>query len=365
VLTADVRRAVWDAARDAVAAGELPTLPPAQPGQPADPSTLRSLPAPAPSHDPQTAHGPHTARGQRTGHITRTSSPGHYASTLPFLLAQATGQKPDTVAALLAPRLAAHPWVAQAEASHGYLTCAVTPEALTSQVVNPASDILRGMTSPPPALTPLAGEISRLLARTAGATFPPERFTLGPPAPAGPQRATPEDIGEAVAYAGPDPVRYALIKAPATRLRPAAVRASVRYHLDNPVYAVRYAHAHASATLRQAAELGFRRGDAAGVPPHLLAHPCERVLLDAMSWLPERVAWAGRRGRPGDMARYLEELAGAYHDCRESCPALPFGGRGAPRDESMVQARLWLVTAARATVGAGLGLLGISAPERL
>ena len=48
------------------------------------------------------------------------------------------------------------------------------------------------------------------------------------------------------------------------------------------------------------------------------------------------------------MARYLEELAWRYHDCRESCPALPFGGRGAPRDDSTIQARLWLVTAARA-----------------
>jgi arginyl-tRNA synthetase len=365
VLTADVRRAVWDAAREAVAAGELPTLPPARPGEPADLSTLRALPAPPPFHEPPAADRSRIARGPHAARIKLTSRPGHYASTLPFLIAQATGQKPDTVAALLTPRLAAHPWIATAEASHGYLTCAVTPQALTSQLVNPASDILRGMTTPPPARTPLAGEISRLLARTAGAIFPPERFTPDPPAPAGPQRASPEDISEAVAYAGPDPVRYALIKAPAARLRPAAVDASVRYHLDNPVYAVRYAHAHASATLRQAAELGFRRGDAAGVPPHLLAHPCERVLLDAMSWLPERVAWAGRRGRPGDMARYLEELAGAYHDCRESCPALPFGGRGAPRDESMVQARLWLVTGARAAVGAGLGLLGISAPERL
>jgi arginyl-tRNA synthetase len=365
VLTADVRRAAWDAARDAVAAGELPTLPPARPGQPADPSTLRSLPAPPPFHEPPAARRPRITYGPHAARIKLTSRPGHYASTLPFLIAQATGQQPMQVAALLAHRLAAHPWVAQAGASHGYLSCSVTPEALTSQVVNPASDILRGMTTPPPALTPLAGEISRLLARTAGAIFPSERFTLDPPAPASPQRATPEDIGEAVAYAGPDAVRYALIKAPAARLLPAAIRASVRYHLGNPVYAVRYAHAHASATLRQAAELGFRRGDAAGVLPHLLAHPCERVLLDAMSWLPERVAWAGRRGRPGDMARYLEELSRRYHDCRESCPALPFGGRGAPQDESMVQARLWLVTAARATVGAGLGLLGISAPERL
>jgi arginyl-tRNA synthetase len=342
VLTADIRHAIWQAAQSAAADADLPELP-----ELPDPSTLRPVPG-APG------------------------GPGHYASTLPFLLPRPPGKTPHDIAQILAPRLAAHAWVQAAEAANGYLTCAVTSQTLTAQAVRiaqatapAASDILRGMSQPPPAVTPLAAEISQLLARTAGAFFPPVRFGAAPPAAAGPQHASPEAVGEAVAYAGPDAIRYLLIKAPLAPLRPAAVQASVRYHLDNPVYAVRYAHAHASATLRQAAELGFSRGEAAGLPSGLLAHPCERVLLDAMSWLPERVAGAGRRGRPGDMARYLEELARCYHDCRESCPALPFGGRGAPRDESTIRARLWLVTAARAAVGAGLGLLGISAPERL
>jgi arginyl-tRNA synthetase len=334
VLTADLRHAIWQAAQSAVADADIPSLP-----ELPDPSTLRP------------------------------GAPGHYASTLPFLI---PGAPPHDVASILAPRLAAHPWIQQAEPTNGYLTCTVTPEALTAQAVriaqadNPAvSDILRGMSQPPPAVTPLNDEISQLLARTAGAFFPPVRSMDHPPAAAGPQPPSPAAIGEALAYAGPDVVRYLLIKAPTAPLRPAAVQASVRYHLDSPVYAVRYAHAHASATLRQAAELGFSRGETAGLPSGLLAHPCERVLLDAMSWLPERVAGAGRRGRPGDLARYLEKLAGAYHDCRERCPALPFGGHGAPRDERTIQARLWLVTAARAAVGAGLVLLGISAPERL
>jgi arginyl-tRNA synthetase len=97
----------------------------------------------------------------------------------------------------------------------------------------------------------------------------------------------------------------------------------------------------------------------------LLGHPIERALLDAMSWLPERVAWAARRGRPGEFARYLEALAGTYHDCRERCPALPFGGHSAPRDPDTTRARLWLVTAVRTTIAAGVELLGVSAPDRL
>jgi arginyl-tRNA synthetase len=77
------------------------------------------------------------------------------------------------------------------------------------------------------------------------------------------------------------------------------------------------------------------------------------------------VAWAARIRRPAEFARYLEELAGTYQDCRESRPALPYGGRRAPRDQPATQARLWLVTAAGTVIAAGLGLLGISAPDRL
>jgi arginyl-tRNA synthetase len=139
----------------------------------------------------------------------------------------------------------------------------------------------------------------------------------------------------------------------------------VRYHLDNPVYAVRYAHAHAASTLRQAADLGLGAGSAAGFAPCRLTNPAERALLAALSWLPERVAWAAGSERPGEFARYLEEIAGTYRDCREACPALPFGGRGAPRDEPGIRARLWLVTATAAALAAGLGLLEVSAPERL
>jgi arginyl-tRNA synthetase len=97
----------------------------------------------------------------------------------------------------------------------------------------------------------------------------------------------------------------------------------------------------------------------------MLTHPAERALLGTLSWLPERVAWAARSRRPGEFARYLEELAAAYLDCRETCPALPFGGRGAPRDQPATRARLWLVTAAAAAIAAGLALLGVSAPDRL
>ena len=44
----------------------------------------------------------------------------------------------------------------------------------------------------------------------------------------------------------------------------------------------------------------------------------ELALLDALSWLPERVASAARRGRPDEFARYLEDLASVTVDVLSS-----------------------------------------------
>jgi arginyl-tRNA synthetase len=95
--------------------------------------------------------------------------------------------------------------------------------------------------------------------------------------------------------------------------------------------------------------------------------PPELVLIDAMSWLPERVAAAARHARPAEVAAYLEHVAGAWLDCNERCPALPFHGSAAPADQDriLVAARLGLAAAARVILAAGLGLLGMSAPARM
>jgi arginyl-tRNA synthetase len=157
------------------------------------------------------------------------------------------------------------------------------------------------------------------------------------------------------------------------RLDPLLVAA---HDLRNPAYAVRYAHAHAASTLRQAADLGLGMGDAAGFQPWPLAHPSERALLYELSWLPERVAGAARRRRLDVLARYLEGLAGTYLACQETCPAVrpgdqqdrgPAGapGPGAQAGRHAAVARLWLAAAARTALRAGLDLLGVGAPDRM
>jgi arginyl-tRNA synthetase len=117
--------------------------------------------------------------------------------------------------------------------------------------------------------------------------------------------------------------------------------------------------------LRWAADLGLSRGGPGAFGSSLLALAPEQRLLSAISWLPERAAGAARRGQPHEFARCLEDLAGAYLDCRGRCPALPFLGSCAPRTAAGIRARLWLASAAAAALGAGLRLLGIDPPDRV
>jgi arginyl-tRNA synthetase len=62
------------------------------------------------------------------------------------------------------------------------------------------------------------------------------------------------------------------------------------------------------------------------------------------------------------VARYLEDLAAAYHRFYDNCRVLPMGDE--PVTE-LNQARLWLNDATRVVIANGLDLLGVSAPERM
>jgi arginyl-tRNA synthetase len=307
--------------------------------------------------------------------------PGTYATSLPFLMASASGAAPEEVAAGLAAALRGKDWIDAASVTGGgYLTVTVTAGALAALAIRvpaagptcAASDALRGTELAAPAAADLAsaaswedawqlvtGWVTGRLADIAGATVKMQDFLerCPPPGQAGPAAA--------VAFAGPDAIRYALVRG--TRGRAGRIDASrwARANLGNPFFVVRYAHARAASVLRWAADLGVDRGPADLFRPGLLGHRAELELLGAISWLPERAASAARRGRPDAFTRYLECLAWQWLDCAERNPALPCGGRSAPQDEHEAAARLWLAAAAQTAIGSGLRLLGVAAPARL
>ncbi len=337
MLTADLRHAVLSAAR---AAG----YPAREAGHPAEDPVLRA-----------------------------PGRPGQYTAGLPLRLAP---RHPYPVAEAMAARLNREPWIASVTpAPLGYLVITVTDDALDRLAVRVTeaglacarSDALGGTTLTPPRISqdgPWAGahsavlfQVTASLGTAAGASVPPDFFSrrsgviLTAFGDSGPVR-------EAAEFAGPDAIRYTLARTPAGHLVPPDPQVAARHTEANPAYAVQYAYSCAASTLRWAADLGLSRGPAEQFRPGSLAHPRERALLDALSWLPEQVARAARRGLPHEFTSFCEELAERYQVCRVTCPAWP-------ERQPVVRARLWLTGAVAAGLAAGLGLLGVSAPGRL
>jgi arginyl-tRNA synthetase len=137
--------------------------------------------------------------------------------------------------------------------------------------------------------------------------------------------------------------------------------------MENPVYYVQYAHARIAAIGRQAAERGVERRPLDDVDLSALTGERELDLLRSLAAYPEVVADAARLRAPHRVATWVRELAGRFHgfyrDCRVLGP-VP-GGPGFPVDPGLTQARLWLVEACRVGLADALGLLGVSAPDRM
>jgi arginyl-tRNA synthetase len=168
---------------------------------------------------------------------------------------------------------------------------------------------------------------------------------------------TMEDLVDGV---GVDAARYALARSSVDAQIDIDLDLLVKRSNDNPVYYVQYAHARLAGIVRNAAEGGVRMADA--FEPALLDHDADAVLLAALGEFPRIVAQAAGLREPHRVARYLEELAGSFHKWYESTRVTPRA------DEPVTDAhrtRLWVAEATRTVLENGLGLLGVSAPDRM
>jgi arginyl-tRNA synthetase len=308
------------------------------------------------------------------------ADPASFVTSLPFELAALANRKPADIAARLAAPLASLPWVAAGEVTgRGYLTITVTARALGDTAgqlaaAGPAagrSTILAGTTAsvrpwPDLAVAPTwrqawqdhAAAMTGRLAAAAGASAIPamtgERGSLGAGA-AGSRQPT---VAAAVAWYGVNSVRYGLARTTPSRVAQLERLLAPDAGNHDPLYPVQQAHTSAAATLRWATELDLRMADPGEGTGDMLCAPCERALLGLLSWLPVRVAWAARRNRPDEIPGYLESVSAAWLAVRQQAPALPFGGRAAPADDTTVGARLMLADAVRAVIAAGLAITG-------
>jgi len=167
-----------------------------------------------------------------------------------------------------------------------------------------------------------------------------------------------EDLVEAV---GVDAARYSLARSSTDSTMDIDLDLLTRHTNDNPVYYVQYAHARTCNVTRLAGQDGVHLQD--GFDPSLLTHPTESALLAILGDFPRVVAQAATLREPHRVARYLEELAGRYHQWYDERRVRP---RDADEQVSdLHRTRLWLNEATRTVLASGLRLLGVSAPERL
>ena len=127
---------------------------------------------------------------------------------------------------------------------------------------------------------------------------------------------------------------------------------------ENPVYYIQYAHARISSIGRQLAEAGIEAVALDKLNLGVLETPEELALIKKLGEYPELIARAARERAVHSVATYAYELAGLFHSFYNQCRILGV-------ETELQQARIALVKAVGHTIRHALGILGVSAPERM
>jgi arginyl-tRNA synthetase len=126
---------------------------------------------------------------------------------------------------------------------------------------------------------------------------------------------------------------------------------------ENPVYYVQYAHARIASILRKA---GTAAESAAGDDTRTAPlEPSEKALIKRLLEFPGEVRESAARRAPHRICAYSTTVAADFHAFYRDCQVVGAEGEGVERS------RLALCLATKRTIAEALGLLGISAPERM
>ena len=133
---------------------------------------------------------------------------------------------------------------------------------------------------------------------------------------------------------------------------------AVAQNSDNPVFYVQYAYARIRSILRNLEAEGITLAAAEEIDLSLLKEPEEEHLMEMLVSLPQEIAAVAETLEPSRLTRYVLDLAATFHPfysaCRVKCD-----------DTALMQARLCLVDCTRIVMENVLGLLKITAPEKM
>jgi len=154
---------------------------------------------------------------------------------------------------------------------------------------------------------------------------------------------------------GRDAVRFFLISRKADTEFVFDIDVALTQGDENPVYYVQYAHARICSVL---AQWGGDEATLDNVDLTPLVAPREAALIARLADYPDMLQRALDELGPHQVAFYLRDLAGELHSYYNA-------ERFLVDDEALKLARLALLKATRQVLRNGLGLIGVSAPERM
>ncbi len=169
---------------------------------------------------------------------------------------------------------------------------------------------------------------------------------------------------ELVDEVGVDATRYLMLSRSSDQAVDFDIEVAKKQDASNPVYYVQYAHARICSVLRKVADADAPADELAarvvpeGVDLSALTHESELALMRKMDDFTEMIALAARDRAPYRLTHYAQELASLFHQFYTNCHII--GEEPAVQD-----ARLALADATRILLALTLGLLGVSAPERM
>ncbi len=133
---------------------------------------------------------------------------------------------------------------------------------------------------------------------------------------------------------------------------------AVREDSENPVYYVQYAHARICSIIASLGEDGHTVQPMSAIDSSRLDTDYDRELIKQLSQFPEEIRLAARDYDPSRINRYLIELASRFHR---------FYGANRIRgmEQPVLDARLKLADLTRSVLANGLGLIGVTAPEKM
>ncbi len=126
---------------------------------------------------------------------------------------------------------------------------------------------------------------------------------------------------------------------------------------ENPVYYVQYAHARISSVVAFARTEGVEFPEDASCV-ELLREGEELDLMRRLVIFPELIRAASRTREPQILTTYAQQLAASFHKFYHIC-------RIVSKDRRLSEARLLLAEATRIVLAETLGVLGVSAPEKM